>query len=41
MHFRVLGQDLIILGNEKISIELYEKRSANYSDRSKSGMEFL
>lgn len=41
MYLRVLGTDLMILNTAEATHELFEKRSANYSDRSKSTLEVM
>lgn len=38
MHLDVLGQHMIILGTHEAAVDLLEKRSGNYSDRSSSIM---
>ena len=38
IHLDVFGQPMIILGSHEAAIDLLEKRSANYSDRSPSPM---
>ncbi|KAH9937827.1 cytochrome P450 [Epithele typhae] len=38
VHLDVLGQPMIILGSHEAAVDLLEKRSANYSDRSPSPM---
>ncbi|KAI0334579.1 cytochrome P450 [Cubamyces sp. BRFM 1775] len=38
MHMTLLGQSVIVLGTYEATIELLEKRSANYSDRPRSVM---
>ena len=38
MHMTLLGQSVVVLGSYEATIELLEKRSANYSDRPRSVM---
>ena len=38
VYLDALGQPMIILGSHETAVELLEKRSANYSDRSISTM---
>ena len=38
MHLDVFGQPIIVLNSHEAAIDLLEKRSANYSDRSPSPM---
>ena len=33
LFFKVLGQPILVLNNLKRTTDLFEKRSANYSDR--------
>ncbi len=33
MHLRILHRDMIILNTAEAAIDLFDKRSANYSDR--------
>lgn len=41
MHMKVLGKDFIIIGSQKVAVDLLEKRGANYSDRPHSEMHQL
>lgn len=41
MYLRILGQDIIILGSVEATIDLFDKRSSNFSNRPSSGLELL
>ncbi|KAI0357867.1 cytochrome P450 [Trametes cingulata] len=41
VYLDVLGQSMVVLGTHEAAVELFEKRSANYSDRPRSTMACL
>ena len=38
VYLNAIGQDLLVLGSQRVARELLDKRSSNYSDRPRSIM---